>query len=118
MRRLGVALAGLVCLSSVACYAPPPVTLPAPARATLLGTLSPPPDEPGFDVAGQVVSIQGAGASALDAQTDRLGHFEARLAATGPYTIVFSTETHSATAEVAVDQLDGAVRVELVAHHR
>ena len=120
MRSLGViaVVAVLGPMLPLACYVPPPVALegpPPPTRATLLGTLWPPPDQLGFDVAGQTISVQSAVGAATEVQTDRLGHFEAHLASPGAYAVILVSDTHSASAEVAVESLSSVVRVDLVA---
>ena len=106
----GLALAG--------CLIAPPELLDkrSPSRATLLGTLWPPADEPSFVVGGRRITIERAGEPAEEAQTDRRGRFEVRVQKTGLYALTFLADAHRASATVSVVDLNATYRVELITH--
>jgi hypothetical protein len=91
---------------------------PPRPRATLVGTLWPPADEPTFVVGRRLVVIAREGETAAEAETDRRGHFEARLPKPGRYVVIFSSEATEATAEVFITNVTSIFRVDLVARRR
>jgi hypothetical protein len=104
--------------SGKSAISPPGVALHDPApppRATLLGTLWPPPGEPSFVVGGRRIVVEREGEVAAEPVTDRRGQFVANLARTGRYTATLSGDDAEATADVSVADLFATVRIDLVA---
>jgi len=109
------------CITLSGCLIAPPAILqeaPPPPRATVVGTLWPPPDEPTFVVADRQITIERAGEPVAEERTDRRGRFEVRLEKTGRYSLTFSANAHRAAADLSVFDVYTTYRVELVAHRR
>jgi hypothetical protein len=119
VRLLARLQACTACLTLAGCLLTPPAILqegPAPRRATLLGTLWPPPDEPTFVIGDRAIVIEGAGEPVGETQTDRRGKFEVRLEKTGVYALSFSADGHGATTKQSITNVYATYRVDLVAH--
>lgn len=114
MRRLAPLAASL---AVAGCLVTPPAILqeqPSAARATVLGTLWPPPDEPTFVVADQAIAISREGEPVGETETDRLGRFEVTFKKLGRYSFTFAANGHTATTDQTVGELYATYRIDLV----
>jgi len=102
----------LVLIAASGCLVPNPEPR-TPCYVAVKGTLWPPSGEPMFVVSEQNVRLVRDGQLVAETETDRRGRFELRAARDGLYTVVFSTSSYAATADVGLGGCYSTRRLDL-----